>query len=198
MSMFVTPSSCGVYKAITTSDTKMLCVWWYTPLIRWVLVRMIGFISSWVTHSLLITRTHRQYSAITQLHTLQFTIAHTLGFSLSTIHLLAIDLDTGIITVSLNHTLQILHIKFSLHGCTLATNSFLHNSQRHAVSYWELTKNYSSPSFILSYKPLIWFAEKQGSSIVASLWKCVTSLRNTPRSCDLSPLFRYPSVYRVA
>jgi hypothetical protein len=37
-------------------------------------------------------------------------------------------------TVSLNHTLQILHIKSSLHRCTLVTNTFLHNSQRNAVS----------------------------------------------------------------
>jgi hypothetical protein len=63
-----------------------------TPLIRRVLVRMTGFISSWL-HSLIITRKHRQYSAVSHLHTLQFTAAHVLGFSLSTSRLPATDLD---------------------------------------------------------------------------------------------------------
>jgi hypothetical protein len=45
---------------------------------------------------------------------------------------------TGIITVSLNHPP---HIKPSLHRCTLATHPFLHNSQRQAASYRELTEN---------------------------------------------------------
>jgi hypothetical protein len=52
-----------------------------------------------VTHSLVITLKYRQYSAISRLHNLQFTIAHTLGFSLSTSHLLATDLNTETITV---------------------------------------------------------------------------------------------------
>jgi hypothetical protein len=34
---------------------KLWRVWWYKPLIRRVLVQMIGFINSWITHSLLIT-----------------------------------------------------------------------------------------------------------------------------------------------
>jgi hypothetical protein len=63
-----------------------------------------GFISSWVIHSLLSTLTHRQYSAITHLHTFQFTVAHALGFPVYTSCLLAINLNTRIITVSLNHT----------------------------------------------------------------------------------------------
>jgi hypothetical protein len=75
----------------------MLVLWrvgWYTPLIRRVLVRVIGFISSCVT------LTHRQYSAIADTHTFQFTIAHALGFSLSTSRLLAMDFDTQTTTVS--------------------------------------------------------------------------------------------------
>jgi hypothetical protein len=63
------------------------------PLIRRVLVRMIGFISSWVTHSLIITLTHRQYSVISRLHSLQSTVAHALGISRSTSRLPATDLD---------------------------------------------------------------------------------------------------------
>jgi hypothetical protein len=46
-------------------------VCWYTPLTRWVLVQMIGFISSWVTHSHLITLTYRQYSVIARFKSLQ-------------------------------------------------------------------------------------------------------------------------------
>jgi hypothetical protein len=71
-----------------------------TPLIRWVLVRMIGFISSWDTHSLLIMLTYRPNSAITRLHNVQFTIAHALGFSVFTSRFPAMDLNTETITVS--------------------------------------------------------------------------------------------------
>jgi hypothetical protein len=56
-----------------------------TQLARWsiirrVLVRMIGFIISCVANSLVITLTHRQYSAISALYQIQITVAHALGF----------------------------------------------------------------------------------------------------------------------
>jgi hypothetical protein len=60
-----------------------------------------------VTHSLLITITHKQYSAITHLQHLQFTVAHALGFPVSTSCLVATDLNTGSIQVSRNHTVPI-------------------------------------------------------------------------------------------
>jgi hypothetical protein len=63
-------------------------------LIRGVIVRMIGFISNWVTQSLVITLTHRRYSTIFVLQQLQFTVAHALGFSVSTSRFPATDLDT--------------------------------------------------------------------------------------------------------
>jgi hypothetical protein len=44
-----------------------------------------------------------------------------------TIRFLATDFNTRTTIVSLNYTLQILHIKSSLLNCTLATNSFLHS-----------------------------------------------------------------------
>jgi hypothetical protein len=47
---------------------------------------------------------------MTDLQTLHFTIAHVLGFSVYTSHLLATDLNREIITVSLDYTLQVLHI----------------------------------------------------------------------------------------
>jgi hypothetical protein len=47
------------------------------------------------------TRTYKQYSAIADLHTLQFTVAHALGFSVSTSRILATGLNTG--TITSNH-----------------------------------------------------------------------------------------------
>jgi hypothetical protein len=53
---------------------------------------MIGFIGTSVTLSLSLI--YNQYSAIADLHNLQFAVAHTLGFSVFTSHLLATDLNT--------------------------------------------------------------------------------------------------------
>jgi hypothetical protein len=65
---------------------------------KWrVLVRMIGFNSTLVTTSL----NYSQYSDIADLHTLHFTVARTLGFSVSTSRLLATDLNTE--TITSNH-----------------------------------------------------------------------------------------------
>jgi hypothetical protein len=50
---------------------------------------MIGFISTSVTTSL----NYSQYSDIANLHTSQFTVAHTLGLSVFTSLLLATDLN---------------------------------------------------------------------------------------------------------
>jgi uncharacterized membrane protein len=73
---------------------------------------MIGFISTLVTHTLNYIYIHvycRQYSAIADLHTFQFTIVHALGFSVSTSRLLATDLSTEISTqVTTNITPKIL------------------------------------------------------------------------------------------
>jgi hypothetical protein len=52
---------------------------------------MIGFISILVTSSF----NHTYYSAITDLHNLQFTVVHALGFSVSISRLLATDLNLG-------------------------------------------------------------------------------------------------------
>jgi hypothetical protein len=53
---------------------------------------MIGFISTSVTTSL----NHTYYSAIADLHTCQFTVAHALGFSVFSSRLLAADLNKEI------------------------------------------------------------------------------------------------------
>jgi hypothetical protein len=55
---------------------------------------MFGSIGTLVTLSLLITLKYRQYSVIVDLHTFQFTVAHTLEFPVFTSRLLATDLNT--------------------------------------------------------------------------------------------------------
>jgi hypothetical protein len=55
-----------------------------------------------VTHSLTITRKHRQYSAMSRLHQLQFTIADALGFSVSISRFPATDLNAQTVTVLLS------------------------------------------------------------------------------------------------
>jgi hypothetical protein len=55
---------------------------------------MFGFISTSVT----ISFNYHQYSAIADLHIFQFTVAHALGFSVSTSRLLATDPKTEIST----------------------------------------------------------------------------------------------------
>jgi hypothetical protein len=100
-----------------------------------VLVTKTGFelVIGFITRVQLVT-TNNYYTAPDA----QFTMHSTL-FTLVYLHCSSPVYNTGTITVSLNHTLQILHIKSSLHRCTPATKSFLHNSQRHGVSYRELT-----------------------------------------------------------
>jgi hypothetical protein len=58
------------------------------------------FLALWL-QPLLITLKYKQYRAIIDLHTFHFTIAHALGFSLSTSCLLATDLNTE--TITSNH-----------------------------------------------------------------------------------------------
>jgi hypothetical protein len=135
------------------------------PLIRRVLVRMIGFINALVTHSLLITFKYRQNSAIVHLHTFQFTGAGTMGFFVSTCCFPATDLNTQTITVSLNHTLQILHIKSSLHRNTL------HISRQELT--WTADLPYNSHfryySLSLNWK-LSWLYITQLSFLMGNFW----------------------------
>jgi hypothetical protein len=81
-------------------------VLWYAWRKWRVLVRMIAFISTLVTHSLLITLKYRQYSANADLHPFQFTVAHALGFSVATSRLLATDLSTETSTQITTSTTQ--------------------------------------------------------------------------------------------
>jgi hypothetical protein len=58
---------------------------------------MIGFIGT----SVIISLNYNLYSAIADLHNLQFTVAHALGFSVSSSRLLATDLNAE--TIISNH-----------------------------------------------------------------------------------------------
>jgi hypothetical protein len=61
---------------------------------------MIGFISSSVTHSHLITLTCKSHRAISYLYHLQITVANALGFFVFTGRLLATALNTETTKVS--------------------------------------------------------------------------------------------------
>jgi hypothetical protein len=81
-------------------------IWWYTPLKWRVLVRMIGFISSYT-----FTLSYTQYcsTALSLSYTIYSPPLHThWDFSVSTSPFPATDLNTQTIKVLLNHTLQML------------------------------------------------------------------------------------------
>jgi hypothetical protein len=61
------------------------CIGWYASQIRGLLRRLIGFINTSVTHALLLTINYKQYTAIVvDLHFIQLSVAHALGFPVST------------------------------------------------------------------------------------------------------------------
>jgi hypothetical protein len=64
------------------------CRGWFVTYRR-VLNWMIGFIDTVYIHTI---RDYRKYRAIADLHTLQFTVTHTLAFSVFTSRILATDL----------------------------------------------------------------------------------------------------------
>jgi hypothetical protein len=61
------------------------------------MIRFIDLLTPLCTVSL----NYNRYSAIANLHTFQFTVAHALGFSVSTCRILATDLNTE--TITSNH-----------------------------------------------------------------------------------------------
>jgi hypothetical protein len=62
------------------------------------------------------TRTYKQYSAIADLHNLEFTLTHALGFSAFTSHILVTELKRLTVTIYSNHTLI-------LHGLTFNSST---------------------------------------------------------------------------
>jgi hypothetical protein len=89
---------------------------------------MIGFIAPYT----IITRDYRQYSAIADVHTFQFTAPHALGFSVSTSRILATDL-------SKSHCNIKLHMKSSFHSLILFLPllSTQFNSSSSKLIYWQ-------------------------------------------------------------
>jgi hypothetical protein len=74
----------------------------HVSLVLWLIIMGSGSVDSIYWHLLCTFSLNcKQYSVIADLHTFQFTIAHALGFSVSTSHILATDLNTG--TVTSNH-----------------------------------------------------------------------------------------------
>jgi hypothetical protein len=71
---------------------------------------MIGFIGTWFTVFL----NYNQYNTIADLHKLQFTVAHALGFSVFTSRLLGTDLNTE--TSTSNHYEASCHFLFNHTG----------------------------------------------------------------------------------
>jgi hypothetical protein len=61
-------------------------------------IGVVDLLTPYYNHT---TRTYKQYSAIADLHNLQFTVAHALGCSVSTSRIRATDLNTE--TITSNH-----------------------------------------------------------------------------------------------
>jgi hypothetical protein len=141
---YVRSCMCYTYKcslllnaiSLELGESINIYVGWYARREWRGLVRMIGFISTLVTHSLLITLKYRQCRAIAYVHTFQFIGAHALGFSAFTNRLLATDLNTETVSLTRLHTTNItvrshiwnllIHMQ-SLHrptSCTLPYSSF--------------------------------------------------------------------------
>jgi hypothetical protein len=74
-------------------------------------------------HLIRTTRNYRQYSAMADLHTLQFIVTHALGLSVFTSRILATDL-------SQSHCNFKLHVKSSLYCWTLLYNHFAWTPQK--------------------------------------------------------------------
>jgi hypothetical protein len=104
---------------------------------------------------------------LTDLHTLQFTVTHTLvpqSVTVSTIHFLAKDFNTGTVTVSLSYVLQI-----SLYGTAHINTSFhcqTFNSQLNSLDF-SIICQLPTPEFSIQF-----------SAATANSWdslKCTSS-----------------------
>jgi hypothetical protein len=202
----VSGSECRITNGWTNIYILQTCLWtlliffgmsilwrvgWYTPLIRRVLVRIIGFISSYVTHVLLVTRTHRQYSAFAHLHHLQITVAHALEFS----HHQSFPSNgsqhrnyNSLIKSHIPNITQEENFPLTLKAFNSHDQFFPNYVPSTVVSNRGLTRQRASVSLI---NP--WYDTRENASIFASLLKRVTSLLT--RSRDPSPLLRHPNIY---
>jgi hypothetical protein len=81
-------SSLDVHERIHWFTIVVTCRGDYRRVLDW----MIGFIAPYTFTA----RDYRQYGAIADLHTLRFTVTHTLGFSVFTSRILATDLSVSL------------------------------------------------------------------------------------------------------
>jgi hypothetical protein len=151
---------------------------------------MIGFISTSVTSSL----NHTYYSAVTDLHTFQSTVAHALGFFVFTSCHLATDLNTGSIKVSLNysqywctttHIMSDTKSSTSSSGHTAVPLELWNSSEVHQL----LTPpayDYLQMIFAVPHKPLVWTYRKHVTWSLSTVvwWHCLC------RSVFIKPLPR--------
>jgi hypothetical protein len=118
-------------------------------------------LDDWVYwHLIQWTRTCKQYSATADLHSLRFTVAHAIGFSVSTSRILATDLYTG--TITSNHYEVFLSFliqsPWTAHYPRTRPNSPILSVQSNPVEVkkskllydWQFTAN----QFVLSSSPL--------------------------------------------
>jgi hypothetical protein len=186
---------------------------------------MIGFISSYVIHSLLITFQYRPYKAISHLHT--STVHCCARTRIPSLHLSSpsnrsqhtnYNSLTGLRTPNITHKIfspkkhssHLTHRTNLNCGILTAANILSHSTDNcsHEVfnSLVQVFFNYESPAAVshreltenklsLSYKPLIRHAENHSASTVASLRCGCVTSLLTRRSRDPSLLLRDPNVY---
>jgi hypothetical protein len=135
---------------------------------------MIGYISISVTHCRLITLKHRQYSAIADLHTLHFTFVHALGFQVFTSRLLATDLNTETITVSVDHTLQILHINGKYMVLFIFNGHFSSSEYRRICLVFYLSHDFISQIKFMHFKIFMQDMGRLTSSRAVTTYTVVT------------------------
>jgi hypothetical protein len=118
---------------------------------KWrVLVRMIWFISTSVTHSLLITLKYRQCSAFADLHTFQFTDAHTLGFCFH-----CLSCNNGSLQITMKSSCYFVFSHSVLH-CPNQYTINPRNSLRTRSILFLILSNIE-PSWILHFALFVWF-----------------------------------------
>jgi hypothetical protein len=135
---------------------------------------MIVFISTSVTSSLLITL---KYSAIADLDTFQFTVAHALGFLVSTSRLLATDLNTGT-SISNHYEVFLQFLVQSPWNLGTELKTLLDSSSFLLACFCRLLLTPSAydclqTTFLVPYKPS---ARTYRKHVTWSLSCCVTSL----------------------
>jgi hypothetical protein len=175
---------------------------------KWrVLVGMIGFVSTLVTHSLLITLKYRQYSAIADLYTFHFTAAHALKFPVFISRLLAAVLNTETstqITTNITHEVLQSHFKSSQADLLYSSLRQLTTSPRNSwILPWVLLSSLPYNLFsnrvgvtaaLISQLP--WTASYRDLSWTDNSWRYSRYIASAPTTQKTQPLL-LKRVYRT-